>query len=229
MERSDVDVRERALRSHGLRQRGSKGLYCTTKKSGWVPQNSAPARRAVALQFALRKNHRKTVTCRKYIQSARRFGSGRGTKGSARQSVPSDGWKWWTAFRAPYVNRKLRSTTKERQNLPFHTLHETRYRCRSQIAVGLPLETVRRRCERRPNRLTGEQPTPHAARVFRRLLPLPPASARWTAKPAGRPGAQPWREGQSPAPGGNLSETRGEQCGVGANVRTSSFTPAQMS
>jgi hypothetical protein len=121
--------RERVLRSQGLRQRGSQGFHSATEKSGCSPQNSAPARRAVALQFALRKNQRKTVTCRKDSQSARRFRSGRGTKGSARHSVPSDGWIRWTASPS-HISIACRALDDGTWKIcQFHTSHDISYQC----------------------------------------------------------------------------------------------------
>ena len=102
-------------------------------------RNSAPACRAAALQFALRKNQRKTVTCWKDFQSARRCGSGRGTEGSARQCVPSDGWKWWTASSS---HRSIAGYALDvgTQNIcQFHTSHKTRNECclhRGQATAG---------------------------------------------------------------------------------------------
>ena len=98
------------------------------------------------------------------------------------------------------------------------------------IAVGLPPETVRRPLERRPQPLNPRQPMPHAARVFRRLLPMTAGSSPTVLCKNIGP-ARSGVKGRKPAACfvSDSSETRGEQCGVGANVRTSSFTPAQMS
>jgi hypothetical protein len=98
------------------------------------------------------------------------------------------------------------------------------------IPVGLPPKTSRQPVERRSQPLNSRQYMPHGARVFRPLLPLTPGSSPtvlWmNIGPA--PSAVKSRK-----PAACFVSDRlwicGEQCGVGANVRTSSFTPAQMS
>jgi len=177
----------------------------------------------VALQFALRRNQRKTVTCWKDFQSARRCGSGRGTKGSARQCVPSDGWKWWTASSS---HRSIAGCALDvgTQNIcQFHTPHKTRNEC-CLHRVRLQPETVRRPLERRPRLPNPRQLMPHFARVFRRLLPMTPGSSPTVlCKNIGpAPSAVKHRKPAACFVSDPL-HIRGEPHGVGANLRSNLF------
>jgi hypothetical protein len=100
---------ERTLRSQVLRQRGSEGLYRTTKESGWVPPElrAGSPRSGSPIRIAQKPEKNRHLPERFSVRPPIRVRARHKRLGETKRAV---GWlEMVDCFLVPYINRKLRS------------------------------------------------------------------------------------------------------------------------